>query len=105
MESRKRARRGPAPSRVAPAPAVRHELPAHIASLIECGGQITIGAIRPVPCAAIATDEAGCLAMLKRRPEETLLQLLDRLDAAIDSAWRTERVIDEINPPPPKPKR
>jgi hypothetical protein len=80
-------------------------LPAHIAELIDCGGQITLGAMAPVKCAAIATDEARCLAMLQRQSGETLGQLLERLDAAIAMAWTTARPIDEINPPWPGSKR
>ena len=43
---------------------------ANIAELIDNGGQITIGALRPVECAAVANDEDSCLAMLQRRPGE-----------------------------------
>jgi len=70
---------------------------AHIAELIDCGGQISIGAIRPIPCAAIANDEHQCLAMLQRRPGETLHQLLRRLDAAIATARDRGVLLDEIN--------
>jgi hypothetical protein len=38
---------------------------------------------------------------LQRKPGETLQQLLQRLDAAIDLAWTTEQFIDEINTPLP----
>jgi hypothetical protein len=38
--------------------------------------------------------------MLKRRPGETLTQLLTRLDQAIERAWTEEIYTDEINPPP-----
>jgi hypothetical protein len=37
--------------------------------------------------------------MLKRRPGETLTQLLTRLDQAIERAWTEEIYTDEINPP------
>ena len=104
MESRQRARRGTAPSRVV-APAPQCALPAHIASLIDNGGQITLGALDPIKCAAIATDDASCLAMLQRRPGEPLQQLLERLDAAIELAWTTDQMTDEINPPSPPTKR
>jgi hypothetical protein len=73
---------------------------ANIAELIDSGGQITIGAIQPVECAAIANDEDNCLAMLRRKPAETLQELLERLDAAIGTAWATEHFIDEINTRP-----
>ncbi len=51
---------------------------------------------------AIANDDYNCLAMLQRRSGETLPQLLERLDTAIDLAWTTEQLTDEINPPLPK---
>jgi hypothetical protein len=70
----------------------------NIAELIEYG-EITIGVVRPVGCVAVATDEANCLAMLKRRDGETLAQLLVRLDLAVGNAFTEDIFIDEINPP------
>ena len=67
--------------------------------LIDSGGQISIGQLPPVPCAAVANDDYNCLAMLQRRPGESLHDLLLRLDAAIAIAWNDERFIDEINTP------
>jgi hypothetical protein len=94
MEHRKRAGRGTAPSRVAAKP----QSPlANIDALIDQGGQITLGALRPIKCAAIAHDHHNCLAMLSRTPEETLPQLLKRLDTAISRAWETGEFTDEIN--------
>ena len=74
---------------------------AHIARLIEEGGQITVGQLYPIECAAIANDGHNSLAMLRRRPGETVPQMLARLDAAIALAWNEERFTDEINPPMP----
>jgi hypothetical protein len=71
----------------------------NIESLIDGAGEITIGRIGPARCAATAADEDQCLAMLQRRPGETLLALLQRLDEAIASADDGE-FIDEINSPP-----
>jgi hypothetical protein len=51
----------------------------------------------PVHCAATASDEDSCLAMLNRREGETLYQLLLRLDQAIDRAWNEGEFTDEIN--------
>jgi hypothetical protein len=70
----------------------------HIAALI-ADGEITVGVLNPVGCVAVATDGHNTLAMLKRRPDETLAQLLTRLDQAIDRAWTEEIYTDEINPP------
>jgi hypothetical protein len=77
----------------------------HIAELIDNGGQITIGALRPITCAAIANDEDSCYAMLQRREGETLPQLLERLDAALEHAWNTDEFIDELNAPSPRSTR
>ena len=77
----------------------------NIAELINSGGQISIGQIPPIPCAAIANDDHNCLAMLQRRQGESLRDLLVRLDAAIATAWNEERPVDEINPPIPKSRR
>ncbi|MGK2962529.1 MAG: hypothetical protein ACSLFK_10335 [Gemmatimonadaceae bacterium] len=71
----------------------------NIDELISSGGQISLGEIEPIPCAAIANDEHNCLAMLQRRQGESLRDLLVRLDAAIAIAWNEERFIDEINTP------
>lgn len=73
----------------------------NIAELIDDGGQISIGQLYPIPCAAVANDDHDCLAMLQRRPGETFHQLLSRLDAAIVSARDSGIRIDEINPPSP----
>ena len=106
MESRKRARRGTAPSRVAASAKTSEPsfLPG-IAALLDDGGQISIGALPPIQCAAVANTDYNCLAMLQRRPRETLQQLLERLDAAIEHALQTDELIDEINPPLPPSKR
>jgi hypothetical protein len=70
----------------------------HVAALI-ADGEITVGLLHPVGCVAVATDGHNSLAMLKRRPGETLAQLLTRLDQAIERAWTEEIYTDEINPP------
>ena len=101
MEPRKRSQRGTAPSRVA---AGSQPPLANIAALIDNGGQITVGALRPIECAAIANDEENCLAMLQRKSGETLQQLLERLDTAIERAWTTGQFTDEINVRPPRTK-
>ena len=72
---------------------------ANIAELIDDGGQISIGQLYPIACAAVANDDHDCYAMLRRRPGETLRQLLHRLDAAIASARDNGTRIDEINTP------
>lgn len=83
MEPRKRTRRGTAPSRVASGSSTATDLPlANIAALIDHGGQITLGALQPIKCVAIANEDRGCLAMLQRRSAETVPQLLGRLDTA-----------------------
>lgn len=75
-----------------------NELP-NIAALIEDGGQISIGGIYPIACAAVANDDHNTYAMLQRRQGESLHALLMRLDAAIGTAWEWEdgNFIDEIN--------
>lgn len=59
----------------------------NIDALVKAGGEVTIGRIGPVPCAATTADEDQSLAMLARKPEESLEELLDRLDRAIVKAW------------------
>jgi hypothetical protein len=70
---------------------------AHIQALIESGGQIMIGTVAPIRGAAVAHDGKKTLAMLQRRPRETIQELLARLDAAIAVAKSSGSSIDEIN--------
>ena len=69
----------------------------NIDAFVKAGGEITIGKIGQIRCGATAADEHQSLTMLARRPEESLEELLDRLDGAIVKAWDEEEYIDEIN--------
>jgi hypothetical protein len=70
----------------------------NIQRLIDYGGEITLGQIsRTKVCAITASDEDQCLAMLQRRKNETIVEMLDRLDSAIAYAWESDEFIDEIN--------
>lgn len=69
-------------------------------AFIADGGQIAIGRIGPIACAAVANDEHNMLAGLTRRPGETLPQLLMRLQAAVQLALDRDCFIDEINEGP-----
>ena len=71
----------------------------NIEQLVDGEGQITIGAIHPIRCVAIANDGHNSLAMLVRRDGETLAQLLTRLDAAIAKAYDEDKFTDEVNVP------
>lgn len=63
-------------------------------------GEITVGEKPPVGCVAIARDGHNTLAMLKRQTDETLAELLTRLDQAIAQAQNRGIFTDEINAPP-----
>lgn len=69
----------------------------NIEALIEDGGDITLGALAGIECAATAADGHNCLAMLVRREGETLNALLRRLDKAIATVWEGSDPIDEVN--------
>ena len=69
----------------------------HIEALIDDGGEITVGRIHGVGCAATAADGHNALAMLTRREGETLNALLKRLDRAIGRYDDHGEVTDEIN--------
>jgi hypothetical protein len=71
----------------------------NIETLIDDGGEITLGAIGAVECAATAADANNALAMIVRRDGETLGALLKRLDKAIARFYETGETTDEINPP------
>ena len=72
---------------------------AQIEALIEAGGQIMLGTLQPIVGAAVAHDGKKTLVMLKRRSAEPVPMLLERLDAAIETALRTGTRVDEINKP------
>lgn len=55
----------------------------HIEAVIAGGGQIMLGTLAPVKDVAVAHDGSKTLAVLRRRPLETVPALLARLDAAI----------------------
>ena len=82
----------PRPAQSAAAP--RFE---NIEWLVDGEGDITIGPVGPIRCAATAANEDQSLAMLVRRDGETLFQLMARLDAAIAKALEEDVFIDEIN--------
>ena len=69
----------------------------NIEELVDGSGTITIGAITSINCAATASDSDQCLAMLVRKKDETLLELLQRLDIAIEEAYENQKFIDEVN--------
>ena len=50
-----------------------------------------------IPCASVASDAHNALAMLVRRPEESLHDLLARLDETIRLAMEEDEYTDEIN--------
>lgn len=56
-----------------------------------------MGEIGPIQCAAVANDDHNMQAALRRRKGETLMQLLQRLDAALLRALEHDEFIDEIN--------
>ena len=85
-------------------PAARRVIPhggplGHIEALLDDGGQIMLGTVKPIVGAAVAHDGKQTLAMLKRRPGETVEQLLQRLDRAVNAAIDTGQRVDEINQP------
>lgn len=66
-------------------------------------GEITLGRVGPIRCAAIAADEDQMLVALVRRPGEQLGALLARLDVALGGVFDGSDPIDEINAPPHPP--
>ena len=69
----------------------------NIEFLITNNGQINIGDLAPVGCVAVANDEHNTLAMLRRRSQEPLSDLLTRLDQAILMALEYDQFTDEVN--------
>lgn len=69
----------------------------HIEEFVEAGGNIHIGPIAPIKCAAVAADPHGMIAALVRRNGESFNDLVHRLDHAVDMAMNHDAPIDEIN--------
>jgi hypothetical protein len=69
----------------------------NIETLIDEGGNISIGRLSPFDCVAAAADEHNSLAMLVRRDGESLSALMKRLDKAIGLAWSDDLFTDEVN--------
>jgi hypothetical protein len=69
----------------------------HIEEFIESGGNIHIGPIAPIECAAVAADPHGMIAALIRRKDESFNALVNRLDHAVDMAMNHDAPTDEIN--------
>lgn len=69
----------------------------NIETLVDGGGEITVGPIGPVACGASAADHHNAVAMLVRREGETITALLKRLDKAIAQFYANGKAIDEIN--------
>ena len=68
-------------------------------------GQITIGKISPIGNVAIATNGQRTIAMLRQRPGDALLDVLQRLDEAVKKAIETDVYTDEINTPAASPSK
>ena len=69
----------------------------NLQDLIDTAGSISVGYVPPIPCAAVASDEDTMYAALVKRPGETLTDLLDRLDVAVEKAIDEQLYTDEIN--------
>ena len=66
--------------------------------VMSAGGQVTLGHVPPVGCAAIAHDGEHTRVALKRQGGENLTRLLLRFDEALVRALDHNTVVDEINP-------
>ena len=84
----------------------------HIDNLMKAGGQITLGWMAPLDGVAVAADDHNLYAVLRRKPEETFTELLNRLDAAVAIAQnggpRANEVDDKryvLRPPSTRKRR
>lgn len=66
-------------------------------AFIDNDGQLTLGRIGPVACAAVAAQDDQMLVALVRHDNESLPELLARLEDALTDALDNEIYIDEIN--------
>jgi hypothetical protein len=61
-------------------------------------GQITIGEIPPIRRAALAAQGKNARVSLVARPNETVLELLQRLDVALAAFIASGTITDEVLP-------
>jgi hypothetical protein len=66
--------------------------------LDETRGQITIGEIPPIRRAALAAQGKKARVALVCRDDETIAQLLERLDTALGKTMADNTVVDEVLP-------
>ena len=69
----------------------------NLQELIDCGGAINIGYLDQIGGAAVAVQERQVRAQLRLGDTESLVEILDRLDAAVAGAVDEGIIIDEIN--------
>jgi len=81
--------------------------PSHTAALVldnlqafldDTRGQITIGEIPPIRRAALAAEGKKARVALVCRDDETISELLQRLDASLGKAMAQNTVVDEVLP-------
>lgn len=65
--------------------------------MLDEDGNISVGPIGPIACAAVASDKHVMYVALQRRREETLMQLLARLEKSLGPALDEDQYVDEIN--------
>jgi hypothetical protein len=68
-------------------------------ALIESGGQIMLGTVKPITNAAVAYDGQKTLVILRKKKRESVTDLLECLDNAIATARASSQRVDEINKP------
>jgi hypothetical protein len=73
VERRRRSERKPS-TRLKRPPKASSPWP-HIEELISYDGNISIGRVHPIACAAVASDKHNMLAVLLRRANESFLEL------------------------------
>jgi hypothetical protein len=68
------------------------------AFLTRTHGQITIGEIPPIRRAALAAEGKNPRVALVCRDDETIAELLQRLDTALGKTMADDSVVDEVLP-------
>lgn len=69
----------------------------HVTALLDAGGNVTLGRVKPIDDVAVAANDRRVLATLKRRKGERAADLMQRLDDALNHAAHGGAPINEIN--------
>jgi hypothetical protein len=68
----------------------------HLTAMVDAGGHVTLGRVAPMEGVAVVASEREVFAVLKRKPQESLPQLMQRLEEALARATYSGEAVNEV---------